>query len=305
MRSTTSSRASSESLEDAFPELITPDSPTQRVGASADRAVRARAASRADAVARQRVLVRGAGHLGGPRRQGARRRDPVVRMRAEDRRRRLRAHVRAGRARPRSHARGRAHRARTSPPTCGRSVGVPNRLDAGRSARDRGDPGRGVSPGHGLRAAQRRAARRGTEALRQPPQRRGRVVAAEGPEGDRLPPAAPVGPFVRSGRGCVVRLASGVPRLGGLGRAAGGADHRAPKLHRGRPCVPAPLGGAPTLRRLGDRRRGDQGRSDRSAARARRDVARAPMGDRLQVPPGGAHESPGARSTCTPAAPAR
>ena len=172
-------------------------------------------------------------------------------------------------------------------------VGVPEPSHAGRSARDRGDPGGDVSPGPCLRAAQRRAARRGTEALRQPPQRRGRVVATEGSEGDRLPTAAPVGPFVRSGRGCVVRLPSGVPRLGGLGRAAGGADHRAPKLHRGRPCVPSPLGGASTLRRLGDRRGGDQGRSDRSAARARRDVARAPMGDRLQVSPGGAHESPG------------
>ena len=53
--------------------------------------------------------------------------------------------------------------------------------------------------------------------------------------------------------------------------------------------VPHELGGAPALGRLGDRRRGDQGRSDGAAAGARRDVARAPVGDRLQVPARGAH----------------
>ena len=52
-------------LEDAFPELITPDSPTQRVGAAARPRCSRRSSTGADAVARQRVLDRGAGRVGG------------------------------------------------------------------------------------------------------------------------------------------------------------------------------------------------------------------------------------------------
>ena len=67
----------------------------------------------------------------------------------------------------------------------------------------------------------------GQKAVRQPAQRRRRFAAAEGPEGDRGAAASIVGAFVRRGRGRVVRLAHRVPRLGGFGRPAGGADHRA------------------------------------------------------------------------------
>ncbi len=50
-------------LEAAHPEIITPDSPTQRVSGAAAGAVRRRAPSRADAVARQRVLRRAGGRF--------------------------------------------------------------------------------------------------------------------------------------------------------------------------------------------------------------------------------------------------
>ena len=55
-------------LEDEFPELITPDSPTQRVGGPPADLFAPGAAPRADAVARQRVLPRGARGLGRARR---------------------------------------------------------------------------------------------------------------------------------------------------------------------------------------------------------------------------------------------
>ena len=53
-----------QGLEAEFPELITPDSPTQRVGGRAGRPVRAGAPPRPDALAGQRVLPRGAGGVG-------------------------------------------------------------------------------------------------------------------------------------------------------------------------------------------------------------------------------------------------
>ena len=63
-------------LEEEFPELVTPDSPTQRVGGAPVRDVRAGHAPRADDVARQRVLVRRAacvGHAGRARAGGGER----------------------------------------------------------------------------------------------------------------------------------------------------------------------------------------------------------------------------------------
>ncbi len=55
-------------LEEEFPELVTPDSPTQQVGGGAVRDVRCGHASRPDDVARQRVLVRRARRVGHPSR---------------------------------------------------------------------------------------------------------------------------------------------------------------------------------------------------------------------------------------------
>ena len=92
------------------PSSITPDSPTQRVGARRGHLVRARRAPGADALARQRVLVRGAGGVGRAGRARARRTGRRLRVRAEDRRGGVRAHVRAGPAGPRRDARRRARR---------------------------------------------------------------------------------------------------------------------------------------------------------------------------------------------------
>ena len=58
-------------LEDRFPELQTPDSPTVTVGGARRRPVRARHASRADALARQRLQLRRARRVGGPRANAA------------------------------------------------------------------------------------------------------------------------------------------------------------------------------------------------------------------------------------------
>ena len=67
----TSCCASCDALEEKHPELLTPDSPTQRVGGAAVRAVRAGAALGAPAVARQRVRRRGADRLARSRRRRA------------------------------------------------------------------------------------------------------------------------------------------------------------------------------------------------------------------------------------------
>ena len=77
-----------------------------------------------------------------------------------------------------------------------------------------------------VRGAERAAARGGRQGVREPAQRRRGFAASEGPEGDRLEAAAPVGALVRRRRGHLVRLAPRLPRLGGEGRAAGRADHR-------------------------------------------------------------------------------
>ena len=213
-------------LEDAFPELITPDSPTQRVGGSACRPLRAGHPPGADAFPRQRVLGRGARRLGRacdarPRR-GARR----IRVRAEDRRRRVRAHVRARGVGPGRHARrrpcGRGHH-RERPHGPGRAAPAHARPSAGG---DRGSR-RDVPAGKGVRGAERASAGCGHEGVREPPERGRRLAPAEGSEGDGLAAAAAVGALVRRGRGGLVRVASRVPRVGLGGRTAGAADHRA------------------------------------------------------------------------------
>ena len=65
----------------------------------------------------------------------------------------------------------------------------------------------------------------------------------------------------------------------------------------------AALGGAPPRPRLRDRRRRRQGRRRRAARPARVDVAGAALGDRLQVPAGGAHDACCATSRCRSGAP--
>ena len=94
--------------------------------------------------------------------------------------------------------------------------------------RHRGVPGpgpcrgarRGVPPGRGVRAAQRVDVRGRQADVRQPPQRRGRLAAAEGPAGDRDPGAGHGLPRPRAARGlhaaCPVRV---LRRPRGLGAA--------------------------------------------------------------------------------------
>ena len=171
--------------------------------------------------------------------------------------------------------------------------GIPRTARGRRPARDHRGPRRDVLPGEGVRRAEPPAARRpAAEAVREPAQRRGGLAAPEGPEGDRVAAVAPVGALVRRRRGRHVRLAPGLPRLGGDGGAAGRAHDRGARLDRGRRRRSSTTGRS-------DRHSVDweidgtvdQGRPDRAAARARRHEPRAAVGDRVQVPARGAHRA--------------
>ena len=112
--STTRSTASCVELEEQHPELRTPDSPTQRVGARRGRGVRAGRAPPADALARQRARSRRARGLGrarpAPARAARARRRGRLRHRAEDRRARDLARLPRRRPRARRDARRRPDR---------------------------------------------------------------------------------------------------------------------------------------------------------------------------------------------------
>ena len=127
-------------LEEQFPELITPDSPTQQVGSAAVGAVRPGRAPPADDVARQRLLGRGAawpGASGSSARLGAgrRRRPGRLRVRAEDRRRRHLAALRGRPARAGAPPGATGGWARTSPPTSRTIGGDPRAPAEGRARR--------------------------------------------------------------------------------------------------------------------------------------------------------------------------
>ena len=84
----------------------------------------------------------------------------------------------------------------------------------------------------------------GAAAVREPAQRRGGLAAAEGPQGDVLAAAAPVGALVRGRGGGRVRFASRVPGVGGRRRGCPvppTTDGRG--LDRGGRGVPHQLGG--------------------------------------------------------------
>ena len=109
--------------------------------------------------------------------------------RAEDRRAgdqpALRGRPADARADPRRRAHGRGRDQQRADRR--RHTGAPPRHGPARAGRG---PRRGVLPGCRLRRAQRAARRGRTAAVRQPAQRGRRVVAAEGPSGDRDPTAA-------------------------------------------------------------------------------------------------------------------
>ena len=113
-RPTTAPTTSSSALEAAHPELVTPDSPTQRVGARALGAVPEGDAPRADGLARE-------GHDRGRGSRSGRRRPPAPRLRragrlrdrAEDRRARDQPHLRGRRASSAARRAATGSRART------------------------------------------------------------------------------------------------------------------------------------------------------------------------------------------------
>ena len=85
---------------------------------------------------------------------------------------------------------------------------------------------RGVLPARGLRGPERDAGRRGQAAVRQPAQHRGRVAAAEGPAGHRVPAPAADLPRLRQAHRVHARAAvAGLRRAAGLG-VAGLRAHR-------------------------------------------------------------------------------
>ena len=102
-------------IEREHPELVTPDSPTQRVGAEPVSQLEKVTPPAADVLARQRALGGGAAGVGGaharaPRARGDRGPAVRVRRRAEDRRARDLARLPRRRARARRHARQRRGR---------------------------------------------------------------------------------------------------------------------------------------------------------------------------------------------------
>ena len=113
-------------LEGEHPELLTPDSPTQKVGAEPVEPAREGHAPAADALAGQRALRGGAARVDRPdaqppRARGDRGRRVQLRRRAEDRRPRhlARSTATAGSSAARRAATARS--ARTSSTTCARS----------------------------------------------------------------------------------------------------------------------------------------------------------------------------------------
>ena len=110
---------------------------------------------------------------------------------------------------------------------------------------DRG-PRRGVPAGRGVQPAQRVDGRRRQADVRQPPQRRRRLAAPEGPAGHRVPRARDGLPRHRQARGLRAhRPVAGLRRAGRLGAAhlrprQGAADARGGRgVHRGRRRAPA------------------------------------------------------------------
>ena len=190
-------------LEAEHPELLTPDSPTQRVGARAARQVRGGAPPPADAVAGERPQRGGAEGVGGAQRAlppapGRRAgRDPL-RDRAEGGRPGDLARLRGRRVRAGSHARQRrGGGAGDREPAHDRRHPAPDR---GRAAAARGAR-RGVPAARRLRPAERAARRGGRAHLRKPAQLGRRLDPPARPEAHRLAPAVDVGLRHRRPRG--------------------------------------------------------------------------------------------------------
>ena len=147
-------------------------------------------------------------------------------------------------------------------------------------------------PAAGFEALNERGARPAGRAVRQPAQRRGRQPAPEGP-GDHRPAATcRSGLPARRGRGRAAASRRTTRRWSSSPRSASRSTRRsAVSTDRRRRRLLHALAGAPPRPRLRDRRRRRQGRRPRAARAARLHVARAALGDRLQVPARGAHDA--------------
>ena len=117
--------------------------------------------------------------------------------------------------------------ARTSRPTCATIGAIPHRLAGPAPRRGRG-PGGDLHGDPGLRGAQPAPGRRRGADFHQPPQRRRRLVAAEGRGGDRRPGAGVLGlPAGRDGGWPGVHPPHRDPGVDAAGRLPGQSQHRA------------------------------------------------------------------------------
>ncbi len=284
-----------EGLEEEFPELRTPDSPTQKVGGAVsteftavDHLQRMESLDNAfsyDELATWHTRLA---------RDGVD--DPALLCELKVDGLAINLLYEGGRL-VRALTRGDGRTGEDVTPNVRTVASVPDRLTgtddvpgprAGRGAR------RGVPPRGGLRAPQRVDDRGRQAGVRQPPQRRGGLAAPEGPT--RHGVSRPRDGLPRHRRaaglrpGVPVRGLRGPPGLGpqrlrpdqGAAQPGEGAG-----VHRRRRRTP------PHHRPLRDRRRRDQGRRRLPPAASRVDVTGAPLGDRVQVPArGGQRQAP-------------
>ena len=272
----------------AHPELVTPDSPTQRVGGARRGRLHEGRPPPADGLAREGDDRRGAREVGRRRPQAARDgRAGRVRHRAEDRRVGDLARLRERRLRARGDARRRHRGARTSPATSGPST--PSRSGSASATASAPPPlargaRRDLLPALGVRALQR--------ARRSPPARsRRRTLGTRprAPSGSSIPAITAERPLslwvygVGCARGRPARRRSGSSSAGSASTGSGRTRTRSDSSRSRRwPSVPR-LGAAPVGARLRDRRDRDQGRRPRPAAPARRAARSAALGARVQV----------------------
>ena len=158
------------------------------------------------------------------------------------------------------------------------------RAHGGRRRVARRGPRRGLHAQDELRAPERRSGRRGARPLREPAQRRGRVPAPEGPQGDGL--ARPGDVRLRGRRyGAAPRLLAGrLPRMAPRRRFLRQPQRRDVLLAGGSPRVLRPCARAPRRPGLRHRRRRGEGRLVRRPGRARLHRPRAALVHRVQVP---------------------
>ena len=171
-----------QGLEEEHPELVTADSPTQRVGAVVGSLFAPVRHLRPTVLPGQRSVTGGPRDLGtadGAPAGGATER---LRVRAQDRRACCRPHLPGWGPRHRGHPRRRGDRRGHHPQLAHHRVGSPPPSWEQAPQPHRG-PRRGLHAGERLRGAEPAPGGEGRAPLRQPPQRRRRVGPAKGPPG--------------------------------------------------------------------------------------------------------------------------